>query len=96
MRSMHAAALMCSPEKRDLVQAIEEARRRCELDRDARPYRVIHAVKISDDHGETWRTRALCDECFSSIEPPTRARKNGVAGVGCCERCAARNEIYKS
>ncbi|MBX7174953.1 MAG: hypothetical protein K1X72_28510 [Pyrinomonadaceae bacterium] len=44
--------------------------------------RRIFGVQISEDHGKTWRIRALCDECFKSIEPPKLAKKrNGSRNI---------------
>ena len=58
-----------------------------------RVYRPIFGVKISEDHGESWKLRALCDECLASIEPPARAKQCGSAGAGNCDWCGARNEV---
>lgn len=66
-------------------QAMEYSRLR--VLRHSKPRRKCFGVKYSENHGETWRLVAICDECFHSIEPPNRASKIGDAGVNFCD-CA--------
>ncbi|HRH46844.1 MAG TPA: hypothetical protein PKY82_34680 [Pyrinomonadaceae bacterium] len=54
----------------------------------------IFRVQVSEDHGKTWRVRALCDECFKKIEPPKLAKKEIEAGSYSCDWCGARNVMY--
>lgn len=56
-----------------------------------RVYRPIVGAKVSEDHGQTWKLRALCDECLASIEPPVRVKNLGPAAAK-CDWCGARNE----
>lgn len=51
----------------------------------------IHGVKISEDYGKTWTTKALCTECIKEIEPPTMAKRECLAGVRFCDWCGALN-----
>jgi hypothetical protein len=51
----------------------------------SRPYRKISGVKISNNHGKNWRTAAICDQCEKSLEPPTMAKNEGLAGVRSCD-----------
>jgi hypothetical protein len=54
----------------------------------------IYGVKVSEDHGQSWGTRALCDECYKSIEPPKLAKKEIPAGSYRCDWCGCRNSMY--
>lgn len=54
------------------------------------PRRPLTAVKISDDHGNTWKLRALCSVCVDSVEPPVRLKRCGETGAGYCDWCGAR------
>jgi hypothetical protein len=54
-------------------------------------FRKIKAVKVSENHGESWKTWALCSECSKNIEPPRRRKFNGEAAVRRCDWCGARN-----
>lgn len=72
-------------EKKQILREMEE-------DKSMRPKREIFGVEISRDHGQTWRTEAICDKCFSQIAPPTRAKKGIEAGAGSCDWCGALNK----
>lgn len=54
----------------------------------------VYGVKVSEDHGKTWRARALCDECYKSIEPPKLAKKEIQSGTYSCDWCGCRNSMY--
>lgn len=54
----------------------------------------VYGVKVSEDYGKTWKTRALCDECFKGIEPPNLAKKEIEAGTYTCDWCGCRNSMY--
>lgn len=94
---MKAAYLSQEAISRQLEQA-RKSQEKLEKERfrrlNGRVYRPIEGVKISDDYGKTWKTRALCDECLRSIEPPMQRRKQGPAGAVNCDWCGAKNEMY--
>jgi hypothetical protein len=56
-----------------------------------KPKRELIGVEISDDYGETWKLRVLCDTCARSIEPPLQRHRLGVAMSKNCDWCGARN-----
>lgn len=57
--------------------------------------RPIFGVRISEDHGKTWKLKALCEKCKNEIEPPTRVKNEGIAGVMACEWCGCfNNDCY--
>lgn len=57
-----------------------------------RVHRPLFGVRISNDHGKSWKLHALCDECVSALEPPTRVKNEGSAGALNCDWCGALNE----
>lgn len=69
-----------------------------ELERAARtkPFKTIYGVKVSDNHGATWKIKALCDDCIELVEPPTQVVKNGSAGVRFCDDCGCKNAMYET
>lgn len=61
----------------------------------ARPRRKIIGVKISDDFGETWKIRALCEDCIKNFEPPKMVKREIEAGALTCDFCGAVNNVYR-
>jgi hypothetical protein len=54
-------------------------------------FRVIRAVRVSHDHGEHWKLCALCEKCWTELEPPTRRKLEALASVRRCDWCGCRN-----
>lgn len=57
----------------------------------AKPYRKLLAFKHSQDHGNRWRTVAICEVCKDSVEPPDLLKPMGEAAVRSCDWCACGN-----
>ena len=57
-------------------------------------YRPMFALRLSDDHGKTWRLRSVCKSCKEEQQPPTRVKNEGVSGALTCDLCGALNELF--
>lgn len=110
MHKFSPEAIMNSPEKAELVAAIEEKKSHWERYNDnaiARARREhaarleklgfakLFGAKVSVDHGETWRIFALCPACIKSVEPPLRVKNEGEAGALNCDWCGTYNESFE-
>lgn len=58
------------------------------------PTRKVYGVSISDNHGQTWRAKALCGSCISEVEPPMRLKRSIEAGTKRCDHCNCLNEMW--
>lgn len=67
----------------------------CPMHKAEVPIRRIRGVRISDDHGKTWKIRALCDDCFKNLDFHIRGITEGEAGAQRCDFCGARNVLYE-
>lgn len=80
--------LSCSVEGKKIIAEFEKrnAQRKANA-----AFRQIFGIRLSADHGKTWKVRALCDECYRKVEPPMRAINEGRAGARNCDYCGAYN-----
>jgi hypothetical protein len=56
-----------------------------------RPRRPLYGVRVSIDHGRTWRLKVLCRNCIDRLTEPDRAVYLGEAGSKACDECDALN-----
>jgi hypothetical protein len=60
-----------------------------------KPYRKIYGVRYSENYDKDFRIAAICENCLKNIEPPARVKNDGLAAVGACDWCSAKNEMYR-
>lgn len=90
-------ALLNSPEKRELVEAIrnKELENLNERKRAEKGYVKLIACKIDYNLSDKWHTMSLCADCISQYEPPVRVKRVGDTGAYQCEGCQKYNQQFQ-